>query len=218
MSLEDKKRSLTQRSLEGIRQSPTADNRLDENGLPWGFPLEEIFGLMEYFDGQPVYSVDMPILRIPHPEPRRRLVDPDLRDTPIEQVINIGESRLVTSFHDLTETFNRLIEEGKEIFIYIFSLTATMYDPFNFAPERRVLVRYTTIDKSVWTTPIEGYVEPMRTPIEENHHQSFANPYGRDGWGAVMRPNPRTTEESFESPLEEEDIVIKKSRNNLNFG
>jgi len=214
MSTEDKIRSLAQRSIEGINGNPIEQRipiPIDRNGIPDGFPIDEIFGLMEYFQDKPVYVIELPICNVPHPQPRRRLVDPDLRNTPAHCTVSIEEGRVVNSFHELTEEFNRLIDEDKEIFIYIFGLSTVIYNPFDFTPERRVFIRYTTIDKSYWTTPIEGYVEPT---IPRPAYMS------QDGlryqMGGQLQANPMTTNESFER-LDDDDIVIKKSRNNLKF-
>ena len=72
---------------------------------------EQLVALMEYFDGQKVYIVDLPANLIPHPENRRRMVDPELVNTPTNKALLVN-SQAFRSFYQLTEKISELLEQG----------------------------------------------------------------------------------------------------------
>jgi hypothetical protein len=190
-SLEDKKREVLQKTLEGFEQSREMMGlRYDpETNLPYGFPMEEVIGLFDYFEDKPLYTMDLPVANIPHPEPRRRLVDPELEGTPSHLPVTTRHD-LINSFYQLTEHFDRLIEEGFEIFIYLLTPAPMTYDPVNFVPQHRWGIRYAVIHMDRWTNIHAEYREPMSMEMR------------------FPQPNPLTPEQSYEN----KDIVISKSR------
>lgn len=189
-SLEDKKREVLQRTLEGCQNNTLGVRGDPETGLPLNFPMGEVIGLFDYFQDQPVYTMDMPITNIPHPEPNRRLVDPELEGTPSHLVVNTRHV-MINSFYTLTQHFSELIENGFEIFIYVLTPSPLVYNPHDFTPEQRWGIRYAVIDTNRWYQ-----VDPIyRTPPIMEHESTF---------GGI----PLIPQESYKKS----DIVISKSR------
>lgn len=115
--------------------------------------LEEVAALIRYFDNKKLYVLDTPVQAIPHPSGAMRLVDPVLRNTPASRVINAA----IQNFNDaysVVEEFNRLLDEGNEIFIYSLEQNTT-HNPTNFEPTYRYSVRYGYIGYQYWFTPME---------------------------------------------------------------
>lgn len=131
---------------------------------------EQLIGLMEYFDGQKVYIVDLPVNLIPHPETRRRMVDPELANTPINKTLLVN-SQSFNSFYQLTEKISELLEQGREIFIYTIDIVRT-FDPINFDATFRPIIRYNSIELDYWYNP--QYVEQVEEPGQPERY-SFPN-------------------------------------------
>jgi hypothetical protein len=194
-SLEDKKREVLQRTLDGCQQNrDILGVRYDEAGLPLGFPMDEVIGLFDYFEDKPFYTMDLPVENIPHPEPNRRLVDPELEGTPSHIPVQTRHE-MIGSFYTLTEHFNRLIDDGFEIFIYVLTPSPLVYNPYDFTPAHRWGIRYAVIDTSRWYNPT--------APRDREAPEMVREP---------LPQNPLTPE-----TLEINDIVIKKSLGRIRF-
>lgn len=116
---------------------------------------EQIIALLEYFDGQKVYIVDFPTNLIPHPEIRRRMVDPELADTPINKTLVLNLQGF-NNFYQVTEKISELLEQGREVFIYTIDIVR-VFNPMDFEPTFRPIIRYGSIDLDYWYNP--QYVE-----------------------------------------------------------
>ena len=133
---------------------------------------EQLVALMEYFDGQKVYIVDLPANLIPHPENRRRMVDPELANTPINKALLVN-SQAFRSFYQLTEKISELLEQGREVFIYTIDIVRT-YDPMNFDATFRPIIRYNSIELDYWYN--SQYVEQVNEPIQpEQYFERYSN-------------------------------------------
>jgi hypothetical protein len=133
---------------------------------------EQIIALLEYFDGQKVYIVDLPANLIPHPEIRRRMVDPELVDTPINKTLLVN-SQAFNNFYQITEKISELLEQGREVFIYTIDIVRA-FDPMNFNPTFRPIIRYNSIELDYWYNP--QYVENNLVEIEpERYFERFSN-------------------------------------------
>ena len=127
---------------------------------------EQLAALMEYFDGQKVYIVDLPANLIPHPEIRRRMVDPELANTPVNKTLLVN-SQAFNNFYQLTEKISELLEQGREVFIYTIDIVRT-FDPTNFDPTFRPIIRYNSIELDYWYNP--QYVEQVNEPIQPERY------------------------------------------------
>lgn len=127
---------------------------------------EQLVALMEYFDGQKVYIVDLPANLIPHPEIRRRMVDPELANTPVNKTLLVN-SQAFNNFYQLTEKISELLEQGREVFIYTIDIVRT-FDPINFDPTFRPIIRYNSIELDYWYNP--QYVEQVNEPIQPERY------------------------------------------------
>ena len=133
---------------------------------------EQLVALMEYFDGQKVYILDLPANLIPHPEIRRRMVDPELANTPVNKTLLVN-SQAFNNFYQLTEKISELLEMGREVFIYTIDIVRT-YDPMNFDPTFRPIIRYNSIELDYWYNP--QYVEQANEPIQpEQYFERYSN-------------------------------------------
>lgn len=133
---------------------------------------EQIVGLMEYFENQRVYVLDLPANIIPHPEARRRMVDPELANTPNNKTLLVRDQSFNT-FYDLTEKISEDLANDKEVFIYTIDVIRN-FDPINFNPNFRYMVRYASIDMEYWYNP--EYVQQMEEPIQpEQFFQRYSN-------------------------------------------
>jgi hypothetical protein len=133
---------------------------------------EQLVALMEYFDGQKVYIVDLPANLISHPETRRRMVDPELVNTPVNKTLLVN-SRAFNNFYQLTEKISELLEQGREVFIYTIDIVRT-YNPMNFDATFRPIVRYNSIELDYWYNP--QYVEQINEPIQpEQYFERYSN-------------------------------------------
>ena len=150
-TLEQKVEKLIDRSLTGVRNNI-------ENGIPVNQEtthkiMEESVAFMQYFRDKKLYIIDTPVCIVQHPEASRRMVDPNLRDTPFNKTVYV-ENLNFESIYDLVENFNGLLDNEKEIFLYSLDYH-TFYDYRTFEPHHRVSVRFAVIDISYWYTPIE---------------------------------------------------------------
>jgi len=127
---------------------------------------EQLVALMEYFDGQKVYVLDLPANIIPHPEARRRTVDPELANTPINKTLLVSAQNF-HDFYQLTQNISELLEQGKEVFLYTIDIVRT-FDPMNFEPTFRPILRYGSIDLDYWYNP--QYVEQVGEPIQPERY------------------------------------------------
>lgn len=133
---------------------------------------EQIIALLEYFDGQKVYIVDLPANLIPHPEIRRRMVDPELADTPINKTLLVN-SQSFNNFYQLTEKISELLEQGREVFIYTIDIVR-VFNPMNFEPVFRPIIRYNSIELDYWYNP--QYIEQVNEPIQpEQYFERYSN-------------------------------------------
>jgi hypothetical protein len=132
---------------------------------------EQLVALMEYFDGQKVYIVDLPTNLIPHPENRRRMVDPELANTPINKALLVN-AQAFNNFYQLTEKISELLEQGREVFIYTIDIVRT-YNPMNFDATFRHIIRYNSIELDYWYNPehvptVQPEIEPERYTVNRN--------------------------------------------------
>lgn len=133
---------------------------------------EQIIALMEYFDGQKVYILDMPVSLIPHPEVRRRMVDPELANTPINKTLLVN-SQAFNNFYQLTEKISELLEQGREVFIYAIDIVRA-FNPMDFEPTFRPIIRYNSINLDYWYNP--QYIEQVNEPIQpEQYFERYSN-------------------------------------------
>ncbi len=133
---------------------------------------EQIIALMEYFDGQKVYIVDLPANLIPHPEIRRRMVDPVLANTPINKTLLVN-SQNFHNFYNLTQQITELLEMGREVFIYTIDIVRT-FNPMDFESIFRPIIRYNSIDLDYWYNP--QYIEQVNEPIQpEQYFERYSN-------------------------------------------
>lgn len=132
---------------------------------------EQLVALMEYFDGQKVYVLDLPANIIPHPEARRRTVDPVLANTPINKTLNVIPQNF-HNFYNLTQQITELLEMGREVFIYTIDIVRT-YNPMNFDATFRPIIRYNSIELDYWYNPqyvptVQPEIEPERYTVNRN--------------------------------------------------
>lgn len=132
---------------------------------------EQLVALMEYFDGQKVYVLDLPANIIPHPEARRRTVDPVLANTPINKTLTVIPQNF-HNFYNLTQQITELLEMGREVFIYTIDIVRT-YNPMNFDTTFRPIIRYNSIELDYWYNPqyvptVQPEIEPERYTVNRN--------------------------------------------------
>lgn len=127
---------------------------------------EQLVALMEYFDGQKVYVLDLPANIIPHPEARRRTVDPVLANTPINKTLTVIPQNF-HNFYNLTQQIIELLEMGREVFIYTIDIVRT-YNPMNFDATFRPIIRYNSIELDYWYNP--QYVPTAQPEIEHERY------------------------------------------------
>ena len=132
---------------------------------------EQLVALMEYFDGQKVYVLDLPANIIPHPEARRRTVDPVLANTPINKTLTVIPQNF-HNFYNLTQQITELLEMGREVFIYTIDIVRT-YNPMNFDATFRPIIRYNSIELDYWYNPqyvptVQPEIEPERYTVNRN--------------------------------------------------
>lgn len=133
---------------------------------------EQIIALLEYFDGQKVYIVDLPANLIPHPEVRRRMVDPELANTPINKTLLVN-LQAFNNFYQVTEKISELLEQGREVFIYTIDIVRA-YNPMDFEPTFRPIIRYNSINLDYWYNP--QYTEQVNEPIQpEQYFERYSN-------------------------------------------
>jgi hypothetical protein len=133
---------------------------------------EQIIGLLEYLENEKVYVLDLPGNIIPHPEARRRMVDPELANTPTTKTLVVGTQNFNT-FYDLVIKIMEDLSSNKEVFIYTID-TVRIFNPINFEPDYRYIVRYSTIDMDYWYNP--QYVEQINNPIQpEQYFERYSN-------------------------------------------
>lgn len=152
-TLEEKINKLIDRSFVGTRQS--VENGVQVNQDTLQRQIDELVALIQYFQDRKLYVLDLPITLIPNPYGARRLVDPNLRDVPSNKTVHVM-SRNFRNSYELVEEINNLLDQEKEVFLYSLDFL-TVYDPQNFDPNYRILVRYVDIDLSYWDTPISTY-------------------------------------------------------------
>lgn len=150
-SLETKVTKIIDRSFTIIRSLLRGGNNINRDNITK--QLEEVTALIRYFDGKKLYIIDRPIQEIPHPSGPMRLVDPVLRNTPSNRIINTHTQNF-NDVYSVVEEFNNLLNEGNEIFLYSIEQSA-IYDPLNFEPTYRYSVRYGYIDFEYWFRPLE---------------------------------------------------------------
>jgi hypothetical protein len=170
LTLQEKKEKLLSNSFHTLNQNITSGNQQISRDRYEGF-REDITALMEYFEHHRVYVVDLPANIIPHPENRRRRVDPELANTPTTKTLVVNSWRF-DNLYLLTEKFNQLLDENKEIFVYVIE-TVQFYDPMNFEPTYRYMVRFGTIDLDYWYNP--EYREEINEPVQpEQYFERYA--------------------------------------------
>jgi hypothetical protein len=152
-TLEEKINKLIDRSFVGTRQS--VENGVQVNQDTLQRQIDELVALIQYFQDRKLYVLDLPITLIPNPHGARRLVDPNLRGVPSNKTVHVM-SRNFRNSYELVEEINNLLDQEKEVFLYSLDFL-TVYDPQNFDPNYRILVRYVDIDLSYWDTPISTY-------------------------------------------------------------
>jgi hypothetical protein len=165
LTLQEKKEKLLSNSFHTLNQNITSGNQQISRDRYEGF-REDITALMEYFEHHRVYVVDLPANIIPHPENRRRRVDPELANTPTTKTLVVNSWRF-DNLYLLTEKFNQLLDENKEIFVYAIE-TVQFYDPMNFEPTYRYMVRFGTIDLDYWYNP--EYREEINEPVQPEQY------------------------------------------------
>jgi hypothetical protein len=165
LSLQEKTEKLLSNSFHTLNENIRNGNEQISRDRYEGF-REEIIALMEYFENQRVYVVDLPANIIPHPENRRRRVDPELANTPTTKTLLVETCRF-DSLYQLTDRFNDFLEQGKEIFVYSIE-TIQFFDPMNFEPNYRYMVRSATIDLDYWYNP--QYMEQVNEPIQPEQY------------------------------------------------
>jgi hypothetical protein len=133
---------------------------------------EQIIGLLEHFENEKVYVLDLPANLIPHPEARRRMVDPELANTPVNKTTIVNTQNFNT-FYDLAIKIREDLDNNKEVFIYTID-TVRIFDPVNFNPNFRYIVRSSTIDMEYWYNP--EYVEQVNETIQpEQYFERYSN-------------------------------------------
>jgi hypothetical protein len=165
LTLQEKKEKLLSNSFHTLNQNITSGNQQISRDRYEGF-REDITALTEYFEHHRVYVVDLPDNIIPHPENRRRRVDPELANTPTTKTLVVNSWRF-DNLYLLTEKFNQLLDENKEIFVYAIE-TVQFYDPMNFEPTYRYMVRFGTIDLDYWYNP--EYREEINEPVQPEQY------------------------------------------------
>jgi hypothetical protein len=192
LTLEEKKAKLISNSFHNIDDSiRNGAQLLRENYENF---REQLLALMEYFDGQKVYIVNSPVNLITHPENRRRLVDPVLTGTPNQKTLSMN-SVAFSSFYELTTKISEHLNNNEEVFIYVIQFNIT-YDPMNFDPIIRPIIRYGTINTDYWYDP--SYSEPVPTVIEP---ERFFERYGRN--------NQVTKEENKSNSIGDSKLIHK---------
>lgn len=123
---------------------------------------EEVIAIMEYFQNMKLYVLDLPANIVPHPENRRRLIDPELANTPASKTLVVNTERF-ENLYQLTERFNQLLGQNNEIFIYSIE-SVQVFDPMNFEPIYKPIVRFAYINLDYWYNP--NYVQPVENVIQ----------------------------------------------------
>lgn len=150
-TLEEKIRKLIDRSFVGVNNNVTSGIQISQDLFQR--QMEELIAFMQYFQDRKLYITDNPISVIPHPDGARRLVDPNLRNTPSNITLSVN-SRSFEDSYTFVERINELMDSENEVFLYSLDYV-TIYDPINFEPSYRILARYAVIDLIYWYTPIE---------------------------------------------------------------
>jgi hypothetical protein len=164
LTLEEKKAKLICNSFQSLDENirnGTQISRENYNNF-----REQILALIEYFVDKKVYVVDSPINTIPHPETRRRLVDPLLNGTPANKTIPMISAGF-DSFYDLTNKITEHLENNEEVFIYVIQVVI-QYSPMNFEPIMKPIIRYCTINTDYWYDI--NYQEITPTQIEPERY------------------------------------------------
>ena len=107
-TLEQKINKLIDRSFTNLRSA--FDNGIAVNQENSQKRLEELVAFMQYFDDKKLYIIDQPIFIASHPDGARRLVDPNLINTPSNITLHVNQQNFNNSY-ELVETFNQLIDE-----------------------------------------------------------------------------------------------------------
>jgi len=124
---------------------------------------EQLVGLMEFFEHQKVYVLDLPTSLIPHPESRRRMIDPELINTPVNKALLVNAERF-NDFYGLTEKISELLEQGREVFIYTIDIVR-QFNPTQFEPTFRPILRYNSIELDYWYRQINNAPYTVRNEI-----------------------------------------------------
>jgi hypothetical protein len=100
------------------------------------------------------------------------MVDPELANTPTTKTLVVGTQNFNT-FYDLVIKIMEDLSSNKEVFIYTID-TVRIFNPINFEPDYRYIVRYSTIDMDYWYNP--QYVEQINNPIQpEQYFERYSN-------------------------------------------
>jgi hypothetical protein len=183
---------------------------------------EEIVGFVEYFHDKDVHFIDLPACVVPHPENRRRLIDPELRGVPAEKTISV-DSRSFPNMYDLVDEINHMLDNNMEVFIYTIQFVL-VFEPTRFEAIKRPIIRLKTIDKSYWYTPLENNDDMV---VRMPRRQVVTDILGRTNRGPQNEPvrvntlhelrdlfgNPEEVETNLKEP-----IKIDKNINKHNFG
>jgi len=126
---------------------------------------EKLLGLMEFFENEKVYVMDLPMGIIPHPEARRRMVDPELINTPVSKSLSVIAEGFI-DFYGLTQKITELLTQGREVFIYTIEIVR-QFNPTSFEPTFRPIIRYNSIEMDYWYTQINNQTNiiPVRNQI-----------------------------------------------------
>jgi hypothetical protein len=170
LTLQEKIAKLTTNSFHNIDNNIRQGEQITREN--YEILREQIIGLLEHFENEKVYVLDLPGNIIPHPEARRRMVDPELANTPRDRTMVVGTQNFNT-FYDLAIKIMEDLGSNKEVFIYTID-TVRVFNPINFDPDYRYIVRYSTIDMNYWYNP--QYAEQINNPIQpEQYFERYSN-------------------------------------------
>jgi len=170
LTLQEKIAKLTTNSFHNIDNNIRQGEQITREN--YEILREQIIGLLEHFENEKVYVLDLPGNIIPHPEARRRMVDPELANTPRDKTMVVGTQNFNT-FYDLVIKIMEDLGSNKEVFIYTID-TVRVFNPINFDPDYRYIVRYSTIDMNYWYNP--QYAEQINNPIQpEQYFERYSN-------------------------------------------
>jgi hypothetical protein len=188
---------------------------------------EEVIGFVEYFHDKDVHIIDLPACIVPHPENRRRLIDPELRGVPAEKTITV-DSFTFNNMYDLVDIINEHLNNNMEVFIYTIQFVL-VFEPTNFEAIKRPIVRLETIDKEFWYTPLENNDDMV---VRMSRPRAFNNALGNTNRGPQNEPaiisnyeqlrrmfgEPDEVETNLNVDVENKGIPIEKKLSKFNFG